>query len=90
MPKNSLPPNSRRNFLRAAGVSLALPWLESLAPAAAAVMPRRRMVLICTPLGLHFKKSRTARRSSAQAKELPSICRTEIPRLRDTRGSAID
>ncbi len=43
----------RRNFLRAAGVSLALPWLESLAPAAATALPRRRMVLICTPLGLH-------------------------------------
>ncbi len=46
---------SRRKFLRAAGVSLALPWLESLAPRAlgAAAKPRRRMVCICTPLGLH-------------------------------------
>src|SRR5882724_4096681 len=45
---------SRRKFLRAAGVSLALPWLESFAPAlAAAARPRRRMVCICTPLGLH-------------------------------------
>ncbi|MBY0526746.1 MAG: DUF1552 domain-containing protein [Gemmataceae bacterium] len=43
---------TRRNFLRAAGVSLALPWLEALAPAAPA-KPRRRMVCICTPLGLH-------------------------------------
>lgn len=46
----------RRTFLRAAGVSLALPWLESLAPAralAAARGPVRRMVTICTPLGLH-------------------------------------
>ncbi|HEV3257201.1 MAG TPA: DUF1552 domain-containing protein [Gemmataceae bacterium] len=46
----------RRNFLRAAGVSLALPWLDALAPAralAAAAAPRRRMVCICTPLGLH-------------------------------------
>jgi hypothetical protein len=46
----------RRRFLRFAGVSLALPWLESLArpgtPAAAAGPPRR-MVCICTPLGLH-------------------------------------
>jgi hypothetical protein len=42
----------RRNFLRAAGVSLALPWLGSLAPAAAVKTPRR-MVCICTPLGLH-------------------------------------
>ncbi|MCI0379418.1 MAG: DUF1552 domain-containing protein [Gemmataceae bacterium] len=46
----------RRRFLRAAGVTLALPWLESLArpgsPAASAGPPRR-MVCICTPLGLH-------------------------------------
>src|SRR5262249_42735609 len=40
-----------RHFLRAAGVSLALPWLEGLAPAAPA-KPRRRLVCICTPLGL--------------------------------------
>lgn len=48
---------SRRNFLRAAGVSLALPWLDALAPAAArgapAATPPRRMVCICAPLGLH-------------------------------------
>jgi hypothetical protein len=47
---------SRRTLLRAAGVSLALPLLESLVPMrvfAAAVRPRRRMVCICTPLGLH-------------------------------------
>jgi hypothetical protein len=45
---------SRRRFLRASGVTLALPWLESLAPALAAdAKPRRRMVCICTPLGLH-------------------------------------
>ena len=43
---------SRRTFLRAAGVSMALPWLESTAPAAAAIPPRR-MVCICMPLGLH-------------------------------------
>src|ERR1700733_16088393 len=48
---------SRRKFLRAAGVSLALPWLDALAPARAigapAAKPPRRMVCICTPLGLH-------------------------------------
>jgi hypothetical protein len=47
----------RRNFLKAAGVSLALPWLESLGPrrtwGAPAAGPPRRMVCICTPLGLH-------------------------------------
>jgi hypothetical protein len=46
----------RRRFLRVAGVSLALPWLDVFARAnglAAAAAPRRRMVCICTPLGLH-------------------------------------
>ena len=42
----------RRTFLRAAGVSIALPWMDSLGLGAAAA-PRRRMVLICTPLGIH-------------------------------------
>ena len=41
---------TRRRFLQATGVSLALPWLESLAQTGA---PPRRMVCICTPLGLH-------------------------------------
>jgi hypothetical protein len=48
---------SRRTFLRAAGVSLALPWLEAFRPVralgAAAAEPPRRMVCICAPLGLH-------------------------------------
>src|SRR5690348_10503513 len=43
---------SRRTFLRVAGVSLALPWLDALAPAAE-VKPPRRFVCICTPLSLH-------------------------------------
>lgn len=48
----------RRTFLRSAGISLALPWLEALAvdplrPTAEAKQPPRRMVCICTPLGLH-------------------------------------
>jgi len=42
---------NRRTFLRAAGVSLALPWLETRAVAGMA--PPRRMVCICTPLGVH-------------------------------------
>ena len=47
----------RRTFLRAAGVSLALPLLDYFQPRAragetAAAVPRR-MVCICTPLGLH-------------------------------------
>lgn len=43
---------NRRHFLRAAGVTLALPWLERFALANPAGVPRR-MVCICTPLGLH-------------------------------------
>ena len=43
---------TRRNFLRATGVTLALPWLESFAGAKASPPPRRA-VFICTALGLH-------------------------------------
>jgi hypothetical protein len=42
---------NRRRFLRAAGVALALPWLDAFA--APAAKPRRRMVFINTPLGVH-------------------------------------
>ena len=46
----------RRGFLRAAGVTVALPWLAALEPkptktAKAAEVPRR-LVCICTNLGL--------------------------------------
>src|SRR5215218_8190996 len=46
---------TRRHMLKAAGVSLALPMLEATAPARAAAPAAapRRMVLICTPLGIH-------------------------------------
>ena len=46
----------RRSFLNATGISLALPWLETLAasPKRLSVdQPPRRMVCICAPLGLH-------------------------------------
>jgi hypothetical protein len=43
---------TRRTFLRAAGVSLALPWLDAFAQGPAAAPPRR-MLCVCTPLGLH-------------------------------------
>src|SRR6476620_2483017 len=43
---------SRRRFLKAAGVSLALPCLDVFAQGPAAA-PKRRMVCLCTPLGLH-------------------------------------
>ncbi len=47
---------TRRQILRAAGVSVALPVLESFRPrsyAASAAKPIRRMVFINTPLGVH-------------------------------------
>ncbi len=46
---------SRRNVLRGAGVALALPWLESLAPRVArgqAAPPRRRFVAMYFPCGV--------------------------------------
>jgi hypothetical protein len=49
-------PVSRRHFLRAAGVALALPMLEYFQPrgeAAARARTIRRLVCICTPLGVH-------------------------------------
>ena len=48
-------PLKRRTFLKATGVSLALPLLETMSPAlgsAPAAAPKR-MVCICTTLGLH-------------------------------------
>ncbi len=47
---------SRRRFLRAAGISLALPWLDAFLPRrvrASDSAPRRRMVCICAPLGFY-------------------------------------
>jgi uncharacterized protein DUF1552 len=44
---------TRRTFLRAAGVAVALPALEAHATAAPAAKAPRRMVCINTPLGLH-------------------------------------
>lgn len=47
-----LRPLSRRTFLRAAGVSVALPWFERTALAGGTAEAPRRMVLINTPLGV--------------------------------------
>lgn len=49
------PSLSRRTFLKASGVSLALPLLETMNSTSASEIadPPRRMVLICTTLGLH-------------------------------------
>ncbi len=47
---------SRRRFLKAAGVSLALPRLDAFSATRVSAKDsqlRRRMVCICTPLGLH-------------------------------------
>ncbi len=53
---NRSPHLSRRTFLRGTGVSLALPFLDAMLPrlhAAAAGGPPKRMVFVCTSLGLH-------------------------------------
>src|SRR5262245_6656321 len=48
---------TRRTFLRTAGVSLALPWLDTFADgekrSTNIQLPPRRIVCICAPLGLH-------------------------------------
>ena len=44
---------SRRQFLRVGSSLLALPWLESLAGAAAASGPPRRLVAICNNFGFY-------------------------------------
>ena len=49
-------PLSRRTFLQATGVAVALPALEALAPAetiVGAAAPAKRLITICTTLGLH-------------------------------------
>ena len=48
--------SNRRNFLRCAGITLSLPWLESLggiAHAAETGKEPRRLLLICLPLGIY-------------------------------------
>ncbi|MEK6236302.1 MAG: DUF1552 domain-containing protein, partial [Planctomycetales bacterium] len=47
---------NRRNFLKAVGATLALPWLDSLngfAHAADLNAPPRRLLMICLPLGIY-------------------------------------
>ena len=48
-------PISRRAALKASGIAIALPLLESMNPAIGRELasPPKRMVLICTTLGLH-------------------------------------
>ena len=48
--------STRRNFLRGVGITLSLPWLESLggiAHAAEAGKEPRRLLLVCLPLGIY-------------------------------------
>jgi len=55
-PVSGVPRLTRRQILRGAGVAIALPVLECFMPrgrAQSVVSPIRRMVCICTPLGLH-------------------------------------
>jgi hypothetical protein len=49
------PPINRRTLLKASGISLALPFLDSMNPVfgASSSEPPKRMVLVCTALGLH-------------------------------------
>jgi hypothetical protein len=44
---------ARRDFLRAAGISLALPILDSVGRSADTGPPIRRIVCCCTTLGIH-------------------------------------
>lgn len=56
MPLSIPSPLSRRSFLRGVGVSLALPMLDAMWPTrarAAAAQPPKRMVAICTSLGIY-------------------------------------
>lgn len=49
---NKLPPISRRHFLRAAGMTLALPWLESIAGGEAGRGAPKRFCAIYFPFGI--------------------------------------
>ena len=51
MTQNASPTHSRRHFLRGVGVTLALPWLETLARAAAPA-PIQRCVCVANPFGM--------------------------------------
>lgn len=53
LPSSTADVLARRTFLRAAGVSIALPFLESLPGAKAAAVPPKRLVAICSGLGMH-------------------------------------
>ncbi len=44
---------TRRHFLRTAGISLALPWLDKFSVVRAAAPVPRRMICICAPLGFY-------------------------------------
>jgi hypothetical protein len=45
-------PTTRRHFLRASGVSLALPWLETFAVNSSDAGSPQRLLLFCLPLGI--------------------------------------
>lgn len=59
----------RRQFLETTAIGMALPWLESLAGAESAADLPRRMVCICSPLGIHGPNFFP--RQSGQEYELP-------------------
>lgn len=75
--------SNRRNFLRGAGVTLGLPWLESLGGivhAAEAGKEPRRLLLICLPLGI-YRDSLIPKQAGA-GYELPEYL-TPLADLRD-------
>ena len=71
-------PINRRTFLRASGVAMALPLLESMSPALARATSTapRRMVNICNTLGLYSESWFPKRR--------PSICHSSTSIVRST------
>ena len=71
-------PCDRRLFLRGTGITLALPWLESLASAAGPAQPPRRLVYLYVPNGAHMD-AWTPTTTGALATELPATLRPLAP-----------
>ncbi len=75
-------PINRRTLLKAAGVSLALPFLESMNPvsasSSAAVAPPKRMVFVCTTLGLHRVEIAIRPENAASLRIVEKLGFTEI------------
>jgi len=75
--------STRRSFLRGVGITLSLPWLESLggiAHAAEAGKEPRRLLLICLPLGI-YRDSFIPKQSGAEYEATEYL--TSLTDLRD-------